>query len=601
MNKFAYFLSWTAILSLSCNLVTGLLTEPALVEVTGPILGMTVAASLDDQGQPVAPSFTYPADQPEMVVVVWIGEVAAGALTFSWYGVTEAGDEALFEQTVAVEARDAAFSTGLNPGILAAGTYKVVATFAGGSETIAWDVADTPPGDLTAPLGTSASAAGAAPSPGPSGTTPAVLPSLGPGSVGSVSGPVASPRIWWLSGPPLSLHVRSYWILDAQTGVGVGAPVSFTVQVSPAITGSAPGVSRQYTHAAGLLTVGKEYEVNPCTLDGGSDLPDTSITVSAFPLGYEANKLTRTAVLGADTSGPKVQLVSAPSNGAKVKGGDKIVLTAIAEELKNGGSWQTGVSKIEIFVMEPSGEELLKKEYDEYEDKSCEAKSWKQTTDEITYEVPEDVRGDIRICAFGYDFARNPPAKKCYTYHTGDQLKGTLNWNTQSDDPVGRAKSVHQLDADLSLTLEPGGTLSGTAQIDLVMDVVHSRDCGSIREWVDPIRLTLPVTGTWTKAVIDFHFTTDAPIMVTKNFLGCGDTATDNQFDVAYVVGLRFHATWDGQAYTVDETIDCSSGPLTCVTTLTIHLEPPAPDVGFSPGAWAAASADQAWMDLTYP
>jgi len=40
-----------AIVSLSCNLMTGLFTEPALVEATGPILGMTVAASLDDQGQ----------------------------------------------------------------------------------------------------------------------------------------------------------------------------------------------------------------------------------------------------------------------------------------------------------------------------------------------------------------------------------------------------------------------------------------------------------------------------------------------------------------------------------------------------------------------
>ena len=600
MKKVVRLFILLAILSLSCNAISGFFTEPGLVEATDPILDMTVAASLDDQGQPVDASFTYPAAQPQMVVLVRMAEVTPGPLTFSWYRVTEAGDEPLFEQTVEVEARDAAFSTGLNPGTLAAGTYKVVANFDGGSETIAWEVAESQPVDSTAPVGTSGSSAGGAPAPGPSGTTPAAVPQPG---TQNVSGAEVIPVIYsYDHAPQVKFLVMSGW-RDAQTGLMI-SPTSFTVRVSAAITGLAAGQSREFTHPAGTDVVTKDYILNPCTLPGGSDLPGTSITVTVGALGYGQD--TDTEVLGADSSAPTVQLVSQPSNGAEVEAGDKIVLSAIAEEIRTGGSWQTGVSKIEIFVMEPSGEQLLIKKYDEYQDQSCEAKSWKQTTEEITYIVPEGVKGDLRICAFGYDFAGNPPDKKCYTYHTGKQLKGTLNHSIQEDGPTASAGGIYthveKQDADLSLTLEPDGTLSGTAQIVYVSDVLHfqSESCGNVREWIDPTPLTLLVTGTWTEDVIDFYFTTDGPIMVTKNFEAipdCGGTGSE-QLDLAYLVGFRFHAVWDGQAYTADQTIDCTNNSgVTCVTTLTIHLEPPAPAVGFSPGLRELASDDQALMD----
>ena len=603
MNKFVTFLSVTAIVSLSCNLVTGLFTEPGLVEATGPILGMTVAASLDDQGQPVNASFTYPADQPEMVVFVRIGEVDPGPLTFSWYRVIEAEDELLFEQTVAVEAREAAFSTGLNPGILAAGTYKVVATFAGESDTIAWDVAESQTGDSTAPVGTSASAAGGAPTPGPSGKVPFPEIILEPGDPGA--GEVIAVGIIDVNrADRVKFSVDSAW----KNGQGelIVSPVLFAVQVNVGITGSAPEDSRDFQHIAGIDKIHKNYFQNPCTLPDGSDLPGTSITVTAVTAGslVHEGSPSVTAVLGSDSSTPRVQLVSEPSNGAKVEEGDKIVLTAIAEELKNGGSWQTGVSKIEIFVMEPYGEELLKKEYNEYEDKSCDEKSWKQTTGRITYTVPEGVKGDLRICAFGYDF-EGGIGKKCYTYHTGDQLKGTLSQSLQQEGSAGegRYNLVWQVDADLSLTLEPGGALSGTAQSLFVMEHVSQDEaCGTVRLWVDPIQLTLPVTGTWTEDVIDFHSTTGAPIMVTatlKAIPDCGGTK-GVPLDASSYASIFHHAAWDGQAYTADETIDCSNATSTCVTTLKIHLAPPAPGVGFSPGAWSAASGDQAWADLTY-
>jgi hypothetical protein len=611
MNRFAYFLSLTAIVSLSCNLVTGLSREPALVEVTGPILGMTVAASLDDQGQPVEPSFTYPADQPEMVVVVWIGEVAPGALTFSWYRVTEAGDEALFEQTVAVEARDAAFSTGLNPGILAAGTYKVVATFAGGSETIAWDVADTQPGDLTAPVGTSGSAAGAAPAPGPSGRTPTVVPSSGPGSV---SGPALFPNIRYFSiAPEVKFDVSSMWP-DAQ-GHGIPSPISFTIEVNAFITGGVPvpGSSRQHTHAAGSIGVVHHYRLNPCALDGESDLPGTSITVSATTPGYGANRQTDTAVLGADTSGPKVTFGQITDPTQKVKEGDQIELNVTAEEVRSGGSWQKGIREMQMTgpVYAPSGAWTNPSPLP----KACEEKTWSHTAT-FTYTVPPNPPAEIKLCVLAEDYAGNfNPTAACITYHTGDQLKGKLTRTITTfwSDPTTYyiATSLQQLDADLSLNLQADGTVSGTAQINYAIHDEVNGDCGTWgHELIDPMQFSAPLTGQWTRDSIDFRFTPDAPIMVDVPIyaIGCDvGLAGPAHLDLRDRLGMNmnndpFHATWDGQAYAADVNIPIvfDDGG-TSEDHWTIHLEPPAPDVGLGPGPWTAASGVQASVDLSYP
>jgi hypothetical protein len=189
-------------------------------------------------------------------------------------------------------------------------------------------------------------------------------------------------------------------------------------------------------------------------------------------------------------------------------------------------------------------------------------------------------------------------------------LKGALNHSIQEDGPTASAGGIYThvetQDADLSLTLEPGGTLSGTAQNVYAMDILHfqSESCGNVREWVDPTPLTLPVSGTWTEDVIDFNFTIDAPVMVTKNFeaiADCGGTGSQ-QLDLAYLVGYRFHADWDGRAYTADETIDCTNNTgVTCVTTLKIRLEPPAPAVSSRPGLWELVRDDQASVDFTFP
>lgn len=563
MNRILSFLSLPAIVSLSCNLGTGLVRGPALVDATGPILGMTVAASLDDQGQPVDPSFTYPFDQPEIVVLVRIGEVDAGPLTFSWYQVTEAGDEALFEQTVPVEAWDAAFSTGLNPGILAAGTYRVVATFAGQLEAIAWDVAEPQPGDLTDPVGTSQSAEGASPIPGPSGTATVPVPEPNPYQI---SGAVLFPHIY--SDPPqVELEILSHNVTTP--------PVAVTIQYEVAITGSPPGTSREYTQAAGP-GIARMYDgVDPCSLPGGSDLPGTSITVSAVPLGYESSRQTVTYVLGDDTSRPTVKIDPPLDPGKKVSQGDQIVLEVTAEELESEGSWQTG-----LFSMSLTGPEGL---VDDWTDpwgaaQACTLKTWtRQET--FTYTVPPNPPATIELCVVVQDYADNTNREACRTYSTGDQLIGTLT-STLTTSLLGGQNigtDIAQGEAELSLTLQAEGKLTGTVAYTFTQHGEGTHSCGAYSQSSVPLQVTLPVDGDWTKDTIDFRFTTDAPIMVETSTTCAGETRTEQHDLTNMFVGRDWHADWDGQAYTASDRISSSGADWNSQSDWTIHLEPQEP------------------------
>ena len=459
MKKTVRFLLLLAILSLSCNSITGLSAEPALVEATGPIHGLTVAASLDDQGWPVDASFTFPPDQPQMVVLVRIGEVAPGSLTFSWYRVTEAGDEALFEQTVEVKAGDAAFSTGLNPGILAVGTYKVVATFGGESESIAWDVAESQSGDSTAPAGATGSAAGAAPAPGPSGTTTVVVP-----QPAAIDGPGPSSHANFTqsnTANQVKFDVRSFW-LDEQNAV-ITSPGSFTIRVTPAIIGESPGVSREFSHPAGIDEVKKLYVLNPCALPGERDVPGTSITVTTVPVGYEANADTSTTTLGPDTTKPIVELD--PPDGYKVKPNEQIVLTVNASEVKSGESWQTGIYK--ITVTGPEGDVGKPWINSSNIPLSCTHKTWDHP-ETFTYTVPPNPKAVIELCVVVEDYKIANFVTKCLKYPTGNTWKGTIKSVTTGDYGSAGICVGEAWELDFSVVVGEDGTVTGSGDGHLV-------------------------------------------------------------------------------------------------------------------------------------
>lgn len=137
------------------------------------------------------------------------------------------------------------------------------------------------------------------------------------------------------------------------------------------------------------------------------------------------------------------------------------------------------------------------------------------------------------------------------------------------------------------------GTLTGTAQVNVLYYLEGTLDNGCpISEQIGPMQLTLPVNGEWTEDAIVFRYGTDAPIMAGNITTGCWQQL-DEQQDVSsylFLVGSDWNAAWDGQAYTADETYSNSGADGTEELHVTIHLEPPAPGVGLSPGGCEEAS-----------
>jgi hypothetical protein len=204
---------------------------------------------------------------------------------------------------------------------------------------------------------------------------------------------------------------------------------------------------------------------DPCLLSGGSDLPGTVLKASLVQQNGQG-VATDTYVFQPDTAAPTVTLTTTPSNGVKVKAGDTIELTGIAEEIKDAG-WQTGVQKIEVWQTAPTAEQEGVETFNSYANKSCGAKSWKQTTQTFTYPVPKNPPAAITFCAYAWDFAGNQAKSKCATFYTGlFTIMGSLELH--SDQTLSSHGIVQHDKQDLVTKFtaagQPDGTMTGTAQ-----------------------------------------------------------------------------------------------------------------------------------------
>jgi hypothetical protein len=142
-KTFTHLFALLLLASLACSFADNLINGGGFQEVNGPILAVMTAASLDPQGQVVCQSTTFPPTSPQMTVVVQVGPLTSPAtLTVAWYSVADAGDVKLFEHIIQVNALDRAYSVGQNPGVLATGTYKAVATLGSATQTTNWTVAE---------------------------------------------------------------------------------------------------------------------------------------------------------------------------------------------------------------------------------------------------------------------------------------------------------------------------------------------------------------------------------------------------------------------------------------------------------------------------
>jgi len=469
-------------IALACNIGGARQAEPGAMEPTGPIVSMAVASSLDDQGRLVDPAFTFSPDQPQITVIVQVGQGVTTPLEIVWYRVTDEGEEQLFTVTFVVAALDRAYSVGQNPGTLAPGTYRVRATLDGQTQETEFDVAGEPQ-ETTANTG--GSAAGQPPVAGPSGTTPQASPAvsaagssdlgawagLGPGNyplvdlqadtveiypfLGYVNAPLEIP----LDGLPAFYGTFQYFV----NGVPVSNPFEYPV-FGETQTGPYPP---------------DRFPICEVLWPNGSDLPGTQVRVEAsvrMVEGGSGSIVTEESVitLGDDTLAPRVGVISTPARTTKVMAGDQIVLTVTATEKRSGGPWQMGVERIQ--VIGPEG--LVDSEdYQDYRGKACDAKSWEQTF-EVTYTVPENPPPQIELCAIGEDFAGNTQSR-CGTFYTVNVWEGTLH----SESTVGGILNCTEIwDMQLVFTVSEDGTIQGAgngnfvAQYDCYSSILPDHD-----------------------------------------------------------------------------------------------------------------------------
>jgi hypothetical protein len=430
---------------------------------------MAVASSLDEQGLLVDPTFSFSPDQPQITVIMQVGQGVSTPLEIVWYRVTDEGEEQLFTVTLVVAALDRAYSVGQNPGTLAPGTYRVRATLDGQTQETEFDVAGEQQA-LETTTNNSEAAAGQPPTAGPSGTIPQASPAVS--AAGS-----SEFEAWAGLGPgnyPLvdlqGAHVEIYPFLAYSSATGERAPSSFP-EFTASIQGTLNGVGGSYreyivSEATGLGPQ-PPFTFSPCFggVGGisGSDLPGTRVGVEAY-VRTEEGRLILTEessiTLGDDTLAPRVGVISTPARTTKVMAGDQIVLTVTATEKRSGGPWQMGVEGIQ--VIGPEG--LVDSEdYQDYRGKACDAKSWEQTF-EVTYTVPENPPPQIELCAIGEDFAGNTQSS-CGTFYTVDVWEGTMH----SESTEGGILNCTEIwDMQLVFTVSEDGTIEGAGKGNFV-------------------------------------------------------------------------------------------------------------------------------------
>ena len=111
--------------------------------------------------------------------------------------------------------------------------------------------------------------------------------------------------------------------------------------------------------------------------------------------------------LSRDSLKPKLTTTSTPPKGTKVKPDDQIKVRMHASERyedAGGGSWQTGVKKIQL--TDESRNQVVPPHWEGTEMRPCNQKQWEQTL-EVTYTVPPNPPPIIRLRAIAEDFAGN--------------------------------------------------------------------------------------------------------------------------------------------------------------------------------------------------
>jgi hypothetical protein len=502
----------------------------SLTAVDRPIVAIVPAAAIDEDGQPVDPSYVFAPDTPTITIVARAGEVSGSPMDISWTQVAAEGDRELFTHTVEVASFDAAWSVGRSPGLLTPGTYRVEATLEGERLSTSFEV--------VAGGGTGSAAEGATSGPPVSGD----------------HGMVASPV-----GDDLDTTGNSLWphLDHAPTD-----PDASTIGLSIVAGGGLARVDATVTMGGNSRTQSFRKDSNdllrvylrfdPCAHPGGSDLPGAQasfeVILSEEGEGGRTESADFITRLGPDTARPAVTLHAQPPGGP-VEEGDRIVFDVTAQEARSGLSWQTGVRELRVVAM--PGEDLVPQVRATSDTaQPCDRKQWSLAT-QGSYTVPEGAPPSFRICPIAIDFAGNRNDDTCATYTTGAGETWQTTIHLQADQTLASGDTCQQTgDATGELLVTSDGQISGT------LDVVETEHCSfgfdrtrsglalALEGTASPSAFTLVHTAGTTAGYFTLGFFTPAgdldPVPVPITGAGMAQGSVTRAFPNDYTLTMTF-------------------------------------------------------------
>jgi hypothetical protein len=315
------------------------------------------------------------------------------------------------------------------------------------------------------------------------------------------------------------------------------------------------------------------FDVKPCELPGGSDLPGAPLAIS-FVSANPAARATKTLTLRPDTEKPTLKTTSTPRKGTKVKTGDtiKVRMEASEEYGDTRMGWQAGVKKIQL--TDESRNQVVPPHFEATGGpRPCKEKLWKQFL-EVTYTVPPNPPPLIRLRAIAEDFAGNKD-DDVGEFPTGD-WHGTFGW-THICQGGGNKDETRGI-SDLTLDDDGRGNLTGRLAGSTPQRTQTIPTC-SFR-YVAPGTFSAKLVGSYTSG--QDAFSAQAVEVQTTPGRGswtcqAGTTVTDQPFFTVYE-GPMFRDAFrdlrrqpDGSLKSDGEST-ISVAPSTCITNYSLTL-----------------------------
>jgi hypothetical protein len=279
---------------------------------------------------------------------------------------------------------------------------------------------------------------------------------------------------------------------------------------------------------------GTWFQVDPCKLSGGSDLPGAVLiykTVISGPGPNQGLSAVNYWTLPRELGGPVLTAGSTPPHGTRVHPGEVIKIHITATEPSDGP--ESGIQEIAVGLSP-----LLTIDKATYGDHPTACDKFRLTrTLNTTYTVPDSPPAVITLIATADSFDNNQAEPLSADFPTGNVWTGKAHIVTRITRPPECA-STEVVDSTFNLVVGANGEVKGTRTW-----VVRATSCGS-ETTEGPITEPWPaqVTGGqfhFPDLVVDLHVVTVVPISPS------GTTAT------ASVTGGPYHegdstSTWTG-------------------------------------------------------